>query len=58
MGVGPGERYLKQKCLGSGSFGDAYLVKSKFSQRLYVIKEIRMTKGIMSKEVLIADTVI
>jgi serine/threonine protein kinase len=43
------QRYDKIKLLGSGTFGEAWLVKSNQSGRHYVIKEMKMTQGISSK---------
>jgi len=44
------ERYEKIKQIGTGSFGTAYAVKSRQSQRTYVIKEILMTAELSSQE--------
>lgn len=38
------ERYEKQKIIGRGSYGEAYLVKSKSNQKLYVMKTINLGK--------------
>lgn len=38
------DRYQKQKKIGEGSFGKAYLVKSKDSGKQFVIKEINISK--------------
>ncbi|XP_076035639.1 serine/threonine-protein kinase Nek5-like isoform X3 [Oratosquilla oratoria] len=42
------ETYEKKKRIGKGTFGEAWLVRSKYSGRRYVIKEIRL--GDMPKE--------
>ena len=34
--------YEKQKLIGKGSFGSAYLVKSAINQKLYVTKTIEL----------------
>lgn len=44
------QRYEKINLLGSGNFGKAWLAKSLQSQRHYVIKEIRMTAELSSKD--------
>jgi serine/threonine protein kinase len=38
-------RFEKQRLLGSGIFGDAWLAKSVASQRQYVIKELKMSRS-------------
>ena len=38
------ERYEKQKIIGRGSYGEAYLVKSKSNQKSYVMKTINLGK--------------
>lgn len=43
-------KYEKQSLLGSGNFGQAWLVKSVKSQRLYVLKEMKMTPNLTAKE--------
>jgi serine/threonine protein kinase len=35
-------RYERIKIIGKGSFGQAFLVKSTASQKLYVLKEIKL----------------
>ena len=37
--------YERQRLLGHGSFGEAFLVKSKINQKLYVIKSIRLSNS-------------
>lgn len=38
-------RFEKLRQLGRGSFGEAWLARSKASQRLYVIKELILIKA-------------
>ena len=47
--IGPGLKYERTRHLGSGNFGDAWLVRSVQSDRNYVIKELKMTPGISQK---------
>ena len=47
--IGPGLKYERCRHLGSGNFGDAWLVRSVQSDRNYVIKELKMTPGISQK---------
>ena len=37
------EKYIKQRLLGEGSFGKAYLVRAESTNELFVIKEIDIT---------------
>jgi len=45
-------RYEKIRVLGSGSFGEAWLVRSTQSQRQYVIKEMKMLPN-LTQQVLV-----
>ena len=47
--IGPGAKYERCRHLGSGNFGDAWLVKSTRSHQYYVVKELKMTPGIGKK---------
>ena len=38
--------YEKQKLIGKGSFGSAYLVKSTINQKLYVTKTIELPSNL------------
>jgi serine/threonine protein kinase len=38
------EKYNKQKLIGSGAFGQAWLVQSKADGRKFVMKEIKIGK--------------
>ena len=38
------EKYTKQKVIGSGAFGQAWLVQSKTDGKKFVMKEIKIAK--------------
>lgn len=44
------QRYDKVRVLGSGNFGQAWLVTSRQSGRQYVVKEMRMTVGLSKQD--------
>ncbi|TRY63781.1 hypothetical protein TCAL_07160 [Tigriopus californicus] len=48
--IGPSSKYERCRILGSGTFGEAWLVRSIQSNRQYVVKELKMTSDSSDKD--------